>query len=33
MLYEKYLKIIDEKRDKVTGVSDGIWDNAEIRYH
>ena len=30
MLFEKYLKVIDEKAERACALSDGIWDRAEL---
>lgn len=32
MLYEKYLKVIDDKREEIGGISDAIWDAAETAF-
>jgi len=32
MLYEKYLKTIDQKAEEICAVSDAIWDNPETSY-
>lgn len=32
MLYEAYLNVIDEMRETICGVSDAIWDAAELPY-
>ena len=31
-MYEKYLKVIDEKSEIFCGVSDAIWDNPETAF-
>lgn len=33
MLYEKYLKTIDERADVFCNISDSLWDNPEIPFH
>jgi len=33
MKFEKYLNVIDDKKDVVCGVSDALWDNPEISFH
>ena len=33
MLYEKYIQSVEKKRTEIFGVSDGIWDHAEIAFH
>ncbi|MCQ2420053.1 MAG: amidohydrolase [Clostridia bacterium] len=32
MLYEKYLNAINEKREKILGVADAIWDTPELAF-
>ncbi|MBR7163563.1 MAG: amidohydrolase [Clostridia bacterium] len=32
MLYEKYLHVIDEKKDEFCAVSDALWDNPETAF-
>ena len=32
MLYQKYLKTIDEKAEVIRGVANGIWDHAETAF-
>ena len=32
MQYEKYLKMIDEKADVFCGISDRLWDDAELSF-
>jgi len=32
MLFDKYLKIIDEKADLFCGISDQLWDDAELSF-
>jgi len=32
MVYEQYLNVIDQKAETVFGVSDGIWDHAELPF-
>ncbi len=32
MVYEQYLGIIDRKAETICGVSDGIWDHAELPF-
>ena len=32
MLFEKYLKVIDEKADVFCGISDTLWDDAELSF-
>ena len=32
MLFEKYLKVIDEKADIFCGISDKLWDDAELSF-
>ena len=33
MLYEKYLNVIDEKKDVFCNISDSLWKNPEIPFH
>ena len=32
-MYEKYLKVIDDRAEELCAVSDALWDNPERPYH
>ena len=32
-MYEKYLKVVDERAEEICAVSDALWDHPELPYH
>ena len=32
-MYEKYLKVVDDRAEEICAVSDALWDNPELPYH